>query len=225
MCFSAEASFGAAAVITTVGVISYKKAKNTPLRYLALIPIFFGIQQFSEGVVWLSTTYEQLSSLKIISTYVFVFFAWVIWPIYVPFVMWKIEERPLYKKIMLAGIFVGFVIISTLAFVMMKYGINAEIQDCSIKYKVGFVSKYEWLLSVLYLIITTLPHLLSSMKKVWVLGVLNLITFSVSKIYYQEHVLSVWCFLAAIASIVILWIITSAKNEERRRAPSQGIVS
>ncbi len=75
MCFSAEASFGAATVITTIGVLSFKKAKGTDLRLLAMIPVFFGIQQFSEGILWLSSRYEQFAGMEKTSTYAFIFFA------------------------------------------------------------------------------------------------------------------------------------------------------
>ncbi len=58
MCFSPEASFTASAVITTVGIISLKKSQNTESKIMACIPLFFGLQQFAEGVVWLSLLYE-----------------------------------------------------------------------------------------------------------------------------------------------------------------------
>ena len=54
MCFSSNASFGASAVLAVVGVVAIAKAKNTPGRLFAAIPIIFSIQQFAEGMLWLS---------------------------------------------------------------------------------------------------------------------------------------------------------------------------
>lgn len=212
MCFSAEVSFGAAAVITTVGVIAYKKADTQPLRFLALIPFFFGIQQFFEGIVWVSSMNENLSYLLNFSTFAFIFFAWIIWPIYIPFTMWKLETKVIQKRFLLISIFIGGLVISALAFVLLKDGVAAQIKDCSIDYKSEFTSKYAWVLGGLYFLVTTVPPMISSVKKVWILGVLNVITYSTTKVYYNEHVISVWCFLAAISSLAILWLIMSEKR-------------
>lgn len=209
MCFSAEASFGAAAVITTVGVIAYKKADSGPFRLFALIPVMFGIQQFFEGFVWLSSTYDEFTGLLKISTYGFILFAWLIWPVYIPYTLWKLEKKAFQKKILLGLTFVGAALICSSIFIMLYFGVNATIQDCSIKYKPGFETSFGWFITILYLILTTVSHLISSIKKVWILGAVNLITFFITKIYYHEQVISVWCFFAAISSLIILWIIIS----------------
>ena len=59
MCFSASASFTAAAfLIPTGGYCVYSAIELKRFHYLALalIPIFFGVQQAIEGGVWLSMT-------------------------------------------------------------------------------------------------------------------------------------------------------------------------
>ena len=218
MCFSAEVSFVAAAVVTTVGGIAYKKAHTQPLRFLALIPFFFGIQQFFEGIVWISYMNDNLSYLMEFSTFAFIFFAWMIWPIYIPFTMWKLETKVIRKRFLLISIFIGGFVVSALAFVLFKDGVTAQIQDCSINYKSGFASRHAWALGGLYFLVTTIPQMISSLKKVWIMGVLNVITYSTTKVYYNEHVISVWCFLAAISSLAILWIIISAKNNDKKEA-------
>ncbi len=220
MCFSAIASFGAATVITTVGVVAYKKADKKPLRLLALIPVFFGIQQFFEGIVWLSSMYDDWSFLLKFSTYGFIFFAWIIWPIYIPFTLWKIEKNFLRKKIIFAFLPIGFFVVSAFMYVALNYGVSAEIKDCSILYNIAFEYEYSWIVIIMYLTSTTFSPLFSSINKVWVLGILNLITYFVSKIYYHDHLTSVWCFLAAISSLVILWIITSENNSEKKMISS-----
>jgi hypothetical protein len=78
MCFSPEASFTASAVVTTIGVIAYQKAFNQPTKVLALIPIFFGIQQFCEGFVWLSKLYPSTEHFTAPVSTGFLFFTWVV---------------------------------------------------------------------------------------------------------------------------------------------------
>src|SRR5581483_10832077 len=54
MCFSAEASFTAAAILLPAGAIGMQRAYRTERRYLpfAALPLFFGLQQLFEDLVW-----------------------------------------------------------------------------------------------------------------------------------------------------------------------------
>lgn len=81
MCFSAEASFGASVIIVSIGVVAVKKSTTVPQRIFALIPFIFGVQQFTEGILWRSLDHPGLSRWTNMSTYTFLFFAQVVWPI------------------------------------------------------------------------------------------------------------------------------------------------
>jgi len=221
MCFSSEVSFGASVVITTIGVVAYKKAENTPYRLLATIPILFGIHQFLEGLVWVSSMNEDYSSILQFSTYSFIVLAWVIWPFYIPFVMWKIEQNPIRKKIMLALVFCGLFVVSALSYVLIFSGVKAEIVDCSIIYNYGDERSPSILFSMLYVSTTVVPNLVSKVGKVWVLGMLNFVTYFVSRIYFNDRVISIWCFFAAISSIVILLIILDMNRSKAKSASTE----
>ena len=54
MCFSANASFIAGATISAIGVVTLKKVKAPSQIVFASIPLIFGVQQLSEGVLWLT---------------------------------------------------------------------------------------------------------------------------------------------------------------------------
>lgn len=207
MCFSAEASFGASVIITTIGVVAYKKANKTPFRLLAVIPLFFGVRQFLEGIVWLGLSHESFEPFLPMSTYGFIIFAWVIWPIYIPFSLWKLEKHSWRKKILLALTLVGLLTSLALIYVMISRPIQPKIVDCGIFYNFNGTHSLTKLISVFYLSSSVLSTLVSSVRKMWIFGILNLITYSVSKIYYHDQIISVWCFFAAITSILMLWII------------------
>lgn len=216
MCFSAEVSFGAAAVITSIGIVSFKKAQKNPYRLLTVIPLLFGFQQFVEGFVWLSSSHDSNSGILQFSTYIFVFIAWIIWPIYIPWSIWKIEKNPIRKKMLLVLIYIGTVIASSLLYLLVSKGVKAEVNDCSIMYTYKFGQSSNVFFSILYLSTTVLPNLISKVGKIWILGVLNLITYFVSQIYYADRIISVWCFFAAISSIIILLIILDLKKDEKK---------
>ena len=56
MCFSATASFSAAAILVPAGIYCFKKSTSLEKPYwlIALLPLIFGIQQLFEGFVWLA---------------------------------------------------------------------------------------------------------------------------------------------------------------------------
>jgi hypothetical protein len=61
MCFSATASFGAAVVLGTIGIVAMSKAGTKPQRLLAAIPLIFAVQQVTEGLIWLSVDHPALA--------------------------------------------------------------------------------------------------------------------------------------------------------------------
>ncbi|MFT7591154.1 MAG: hypothetical protein ACI9UJ_001075 [bacterium] len=207
MCFSPEASFTASAVITTIGVISLKRATDNPSKFLAYIPIFFGIQQFAEGFVWLSLLYDSFAHFRGMSTAGFIFFAWVVWPFWIPFAMGKIEQDVARKRILNVFKYIGVLVSLLLAYVVVFENVNSEILDWSIIYNFDVSDGLHKAFGLLYLSITVIPTLISKVPKVWLLGVMNVLAYAGTKIFINERILSIWCFFAAITSVIVLWII------------------
>src|SRR5471030_2723711 len=81
MCFSATASLTAGTALSAIGVASLRLVKTKSERPFALIPLLFGIQQLSEGVIWL-TFGHGAPALRPAMTYLYSFFSHVLWPIY-----------------------------------------------------------------------------------------------------------------------------------------------
>jgi hypothetical protein len=54
MCFSANASFAASGVLAAVGAASIRETKTKRGLLYAFIPLIFAIQQFVEGLQWLT---------------------------------------------------------------------------------------------------------------------------------------------------------------------------
>ena len=64
MCFSATASFISGTALCVIGVATLKQTKAPAEIPFALIPLLFGIQQLTEGVIWLSSATACLCSGK-----------------------------------------------------------------------------------------------------------------------------------------------------------------
>ena len=84
MCFSAIASFSSSVVLAGIAAISIKKATTSGQNLLGFVALFFCLQQFIEGIVWLSIQNPAYHYLEKPATYGFLVFAQVVWPAIVP---------------------------------------------------------------------------------------------------------------------------------------------
>ena len=85
MCISAPVSFVASAVLFGAGVYALKQVKEKRQYVFASLPLLFSVQQFSEGIIWLSSDYNFFESWQQPFIYVFLSFAEVIWPAFEKF--------------------------------------------------------------------------------------------------------------------------------------------
>jgi len=92
MCFSAEASFAVAGVLTVVGWYTNKCVKTKQQKPFALIPWLFAIQQAAEGFVWLSAKGHIALCWGLYASYIFLLFALAIWPVWIPFSLLALER-------------------------------------------------------------------------------------------------------------------------------------
>jgi hypothetical protein len=106
MCFCAEASLAASAVLIPAGgyclTTAWQKAPR--LWPLAAVPVLFGIQQFAEGLVWIGLE-RQDDALIAWGARAFLFFALALWPFWFVFAGAVLETRPNRRRfLMLATI-------------------------------------------------------------------------------------------------------------------------
>ncbi|MBX9781705.1 MAG: hypothetical protein K2X48_00290 [Chitinophagaceae bacterium] len=208
MCFSAVASFSASAILLVAGVAALKKV-NAPSQILfASIPLLFSIQQFTEGFVWLSLTNGDYTLWRDFATKLFLVFAQVVWPVLVPFSMVLMERDEGRKKILLALTVMGSVLAAYLAVCLFIFPVQATIHSGHIHYQLNFPIALTWISGVFYFLPTVLPSFVSGVKRMPLLGIVILVSYLVTKFYFAEDIISVWCYFAAVASVVVLLILT-----------------
>jgi drug/metabolite transporter (DMT)-like permease len=211
MCFSAGASFGAGAILSLTGYFCLKNA--TPARKpLAAIPLAFAVQQVSEGFVWLGLK-DQNEQFIPFFMYVFLFFAQVFWPFWVPFSLWKMEVIPHRKKMLGWITIIGAGVSSFYLFAHIVFGATAQIENNHITYfnNVGVTAVNS--AAMFYFIATVTGFFISSEKKNYLLGLLVLASLAVSMYFFNGQVISIWCYFAALISIVILYIVARPGNK------------
>ncbi len=207
MCFSANASFGAGVFLTTIGVIATKNVSNNKQILFASIPFLFGIQQFTEGILWLSLAPPYNYKLQYLAMYLFLIIAQIIWPIYIPLAIYLKDKNKQYKKIQLLLISIGIIVSGYLIFCISTFKVEAKIVGMHILYNESFPPQFHNLSGLLYIIATATMPLLSDNKMMRYLGITILVSYFFTKKFYSGFEISVWCFFASIISVYILIII------------------
>lgn len=213
MCFSASASFTASAVLFTIGIVAIKKSTTPQQRLLACIPLLFSIQQFTEGWLWIGLSNTDYAWLVWPATYIFLVFAQVIWPVMIPFCMMKIEPQPVTKKILSVLFAAGIILSSFLCYFLFTYPVYVTMESYHIHYELTFPEMSLPFSGIYYFIPTVLPPLFSSIRKMRILGIILLVSYIITKLFYETYLVSVWCYFASIISIIILLVIVDLNRK------------
>jgi hypothetical protein len=211
MCFSSEASFAGGIIISAIGIATIKKIHNPSQLVFASIPLFFGIQQFAEGFIWLSLKYPEFHSIQKFSTFMFLIMAEVLWPLIIPLSVIFMEKDNQRKKILRIPLFLGIILSSYYAFCIIFLDVTPIIMGYHIQYKNDFPESLAMLAFIVYLLATITPLFISSIKRTRWLGILNFLSCLITAIFFTQYLTSVWCFFAAIISGVIFWILRDSK--------------
>lgn len=200
MCFSATASFVAGAALSATGAVTISEAQKKSKIPFASIPLLFGIQQIIEGGVWLSFQ-NGLPFLNKIATYFYLAFAYLLWPVFVPVSVGLLETDPHRKKILYAFQFLGATVSAYLLYFMVSRSIVSHVVNESIAYTMPH--QYGVFIVGMYMLAICGSCLFSSHRIINAFGVLTALSFTVAYYFYTVSFVSVWCFFAAVLSIVV----------------------
>lgn len=198
MCFSATASFVAAASLGMAGAVTLGESKNKAWTPLAAMPLLFAAQQFVEGVVWATPHHPVLNSIAATS---YVMYSHVLWPTYVPFAVMAAE--PAGRRRSIIG---GFLVLGVSISIWLLWHIAqgpvyvTTAQNCLV-YNTS-VPPIPYGLAA-YVFAACFSCFFSSHKYVRVFGLALLTSLGLSLWSYRQAFYSVWCFFAAILSLII----------------------
>lgn len=222
MCFSATVSYSAGVALIGSGVYAIQQARPLASRYLllALIPLFFGIQQLFEGRVW------QLLNAGDIPAAVpfaigFHFFSHFLWLWMIPLCSYLIEPKLRLKRLFLGitlfGATAGGVVYGAL---LLHTGwMKISVRGHSIVYDIA--STYHGFFSIglppsaLYGLIILTPLFLSSQRFLRYFGALVFLSVVIASLMYGYAFVSVWCFFAAILSGYLAYVIGYLRNHSK----------
>ncbi|MBI4087170.1 hypothetical protein HY416_04330 [Candidatus Kaiserbacteria bacterium] len=208
MCFSAGASFVASGGLAITGGASLKLATKRQ-RMLALVPLLFAVQQALEGIQWLYVNDGQSS---LFAAYAFLFFGFIVWPIYVPLALYEIHRHKVLRW------FIGSGICTALIYLVgfLTNPLNVTTWGQSIDY--GHTVPFPWIATILYAITILGTFVVQKDHFLLLIGGMIGIAAAVTHIFFVATFASVWCFFAAIVSgLIYIYIWRSrAKNKIRK---------
>lgn len=207
MCFSASASFGASIALSAIGAVTLQKAKNHSQIMFAAIPLIFSIQQFFEGIVWLSFTNPEYAVWREKAAYTFLFFAHVVWPVWVPLAMLYLENEKKRIRILQVLSLMGIIVAVNLAYCLVYFNVQPVVSNHHIVYDLDFPVLFLNYGIIFYVLVTVIPAFISSIYKMRTFGFIMLFSYFFAEIFYTEYLLSMWCFFAAVLSISVFIII------------------
>lgn len=198
MCFSATASFTAGVGLSIIGGVTLASVKKKSDIAFAAIPFLFGIQQFAEGVIWLSFQNQVLLSFM---TIIFLLFSHVVWPLLLPVSVFMMEKS-LWRRIVIG---VCIAIGGTVSAYFLYYLIQEPVHAVVVNNCIAYTSPHFFKTFVLspYTAATCASCLFSSHRMVQVFGIVAFLSAVVAFNFFQQNFVSVWCFFSAILSVII----------------------
>lgn len=207
MCFSAEASFGVSVVLAGGGVAALKSVRQPSQVLFAGIPLVFAVQQFTEGLIWLMVGRPEYAAQQKVLAYIFLVLAEVLWPVIVPLAVYWMEpddkKKRLGRYLVLAGICPGLYYAQSLTF----GAYYLEAARYHIRYQNVTPGTMGVLFAIMYGIAIIVPLLISSVKGMFWIGLLVLLSMIGTLLFFGPYLTSVWCFFAAVISVLIYFIV------------------
>lgn len=214
MCLSAGVSFAATVFLTVGGCAITRTAWRRNLRYLplALMPVFAGIQQFSEGYVWLGMTGDSPMSV-LFGAMGFMFFTWFMWPVWIPFCVYVLEpddsrRKPWFLALALIGLLFGLLLYVPHGF--SRDMVVVEINNQSLAYEKSMWLDFmmpRWLTNTIYVALIIVPPALSRYHHMRHFALTLVAVVVVDMVLLQYAYISFFCLLAGLATLHLVYII------------------
>jgi uncharacterized protein DUF6629 len=202
MCFSPQADFGAAAVVGVIGVATLRRVRTRRELLIGALPALFAVHQFVEGFVWLGLQGKVSSGLADAARDGYVIFAYAVLPVIVPLGFWLLEPVGHHRRWLHPFVALGLATGAFLLWEVTQYPIQVTALPHCISYATH--TPNDDLVGVAYVVATCGPALISSRMYLRWFGAVNLVSVAVALTARDVDFASVWCFYAALASLLIL---------------------
>ncbi len=200
MCFSAQASFVASALLGAVWIACLLKASKQSHVLLSLIPFFFAVQQFAEGILWVLLPKGGPPGIIHLATYIFLIIAAFGWPLLIPLAGRAMETNPQRKNLLTFFVMTALIWALVGGYYLLMYGVTATISSGHILYTMHSQFLTTPFHTIYYCGAVLIPFFIASNPLFNFLGILTTLSCIAAYFLWYVHFLSVWCFFAALIS-------------------------
>ena len=203
MCFSATASFMASGVIGTIGIATLRHVREPRTLLFAAVPLLFAVHQLCEGFVWLGLD-GRIGKIALDHVaFLFTIYAQGILPLLMPVAVLLMEPAGWRRRAILVLTGIGAVACVWDVVGLIAYPSHTFAQCHSIAYRNPLTGNL--VISCLYILATCGALMLSTHRVVMWYGILNVVGLTIVQIVRDFAFASVWCFYAALLSVIIYW--------------------
>ncbi len=197
-----------------------RQAYRTDRRYvpIAALPVLFGLQQFSEGLVWIAGAQEYSNWVERASL-AYMFFSWLAWPVWVPVSAYFLEptkRKPFYLGFAVAGGMLGAV--QYIPYFAHDGWLTTRFLPYAISYEgielLDYITTREVTYAI-YVAVVIGPLLLSSVRDVKIFGLLVFLVLSITYFFFSYAYISVFCFGGALMSLYLVWMVFDGRQRLR----------
>jgi hypothetical protein len=202
VCFSPQADVVVGAVVVGVGVDAVRHVTAPRQIPIATLPLLLGAHQLTEAFVWWGLYGDVSESVERIATWIYLLVALAVVPFYVPLAVGFVERSAARRRVI--GVFAlsGLVVAVALGSAMFRGPIHAAIEGHHVSYELdGVHAGGEW--TALYVVATCGALLACSYRDIAAIGALNFVAVPVLAWLTMTGFISLWCFWAAIVSVLI----------------------
>ncbi len=178
----------------------------------ASTPLLFSFHQFAEGFLWLSLTNPDFESWYKFGLYGYSLVSQPIWPIWVPWIFWSMETSPSRKKFLFYLLILGLATSIYMFYCLLTYDISAVVESHHIRYYRDF-PHLEILKPFNFVLIAVTPFL-STLRYTKLVASAMMGSLAVSYLFFTNYLISVWCFFAAILSLLVILVVLSNKSQK-----------
>lgn len=203
MCFSATASFVASGVIGSIGVATLRHVREPRALLFASVPLLFAFHQLCEGFVWLGLDGRIGKVALDHVAFLFTMYAQGILPLLMPVAVLLMEPPGRRRGVILGLTGIGALVCAWDVVGLVGFPTHTFVEYHSIAYRNPMAGNF--FISCLYILATCGALLLSTHRVVMWYGALNVIGLTITQIVREYAFTSVWCFYAAILSVIIYW--------------------
>ena len=229
MCFSPDADAVVGGIVVVIGADALRHVREPKQILLASLPVLFGLHQLDEAFVWWGLQGRISESLGRVGVWIYLLFALVALPALVPIAVLAIERSAVRRRVIATFAFLGIGVGVALGLSMFRGSIDAAIDGRHIAYDVSALHQGGQV-TALYVLAACGALVLCSYRDIAALGLLNLVAVPVLMWLTVSGFISLWCFWAAIVSVVIDHHLRRRANTlprriQRSRAPDASNVT